>query len=634
MSTRKNKSKKHKSDNRSKKPAATQSVKPAIDFAPGFWKNNWLPALLILITALAIYFQSTQFGYVLDDQIVLSENSYVQKGFGGIKDILFTESFSGYFGGEQRDLVEGARYRPLSIITFAIEHQLFGQKPGLSHFINILLYGLTGLLIFRILAALFPIKQADWWLALPFVASMIYIVHPVHSEVIANIKGRDEILCFLGAMATLYSILKYFSSKNMVWLAFGAGLFFLALLAKENAITFLAIIPLTLFCFSKAPIKSLIVPTAVLVGVTVAYLLLRMNVIGYLLNSGKEIVDIMNNPFANMSVAEKSATIMYTLGEYIRLSIFPHPLTHDYYPYHVPIMNWGDWQVLLSFAVNAGVLIYALMNIFKKKLVAYSILFYFISLSIVSNIPFSVGTFMNERFIYISTFGYALIVAWLISIVIPRWLKDSETNLLSIGLFALLVIAFGAKTITRVPSWENAMTLNQAAIKVSKNSARANLFMGTAIYKQVLELKDPAEKQPLIQQAEQYFNNAIRIHPRYSSAYKMQAGVAAEIYKIDRDIDKLLAKFRRLILIQPNLNFIEQYMDYLIKQGYAPQVADWCYDIGTQLLSQSPARQAFGVKYLENYGLAANPSDSRIKQTLANYYRNKGNTAKANQYSN
>ncbi|MBK6822311.1 MAG: hypothetical protein IPG87_04715 [Saprospiraceae bacterium] len=70
------------------------------------------------------------------------------KDFSGIWDILSTESFTGYFG-EQKNLVAGARYRPLSIVSFAVEQGIVGKKPWLSHLINILLYGICGWLIYR-----------------------------------------------------------------------------------------------------------------------------------------------------------------------------------------------------------------------------------------------------------------------------------------------------------------------------------------------------------------------------------------------------------------------------------------------------------------------------------------------------
>ena len=95
-----------------KKIVKPKVSKPIVPFyAPGFWKANWWKALIIFAIPFLLYFQSTQFGYVLDDQIVITENNFTKKGFAGIGDLMTTESMTGYFG-EQRNLVQGNRYRP------------------------------------------------------------------------------------------------------------------------------------------------------------------------------------------------------------------------------------------------------------------------------------------------------------------------------------------------------------------------------------------------------------------------------------------------------------------------------------------------------------------------------------------
>ncbi|MBK9983234.1 MAG: hypothetical protein IPP15_12645 [Saprospiraceae bacterium] len=140
-----------------KKPAKSKSKSQFasnLDFTPGFWERHWKEALIIPILAFALYWMCLPYGYVLDDQIVITGNDYTKKGISGIWEILSTESFSGYFHGQQ-DLVAGARYRPLSIISFAVEQSIFGDNRIERHFINILLYGLIGLLIFRVLSILF-----------------------------------------------------------------------------------------------------------------------------------------------------------------------------------------------------------------------------------------------------------------------------------------------------------------------------------------------------------------------------------------------------------------------------------------------------------------------------------------------
>ena len=196
------------------KSKSKTSLFPTLDFKPGFWKRHWREAVIIPILAFALYWMSLSYGYVLDDQIVITDNQFTKKGVDGIWDILSTESFSGYFGG-QKDLVAGARYRPLSIVTFAIEQSVFGNNPFIRHFINILLYGLCGLLIFRIFSVLVPEKENRiWLLGIPFLATTLYIFHPVHSEVVANINGRDEIMTAIGALGSLYFALRFLPSQN------------------------------------------------------------------------------------------------------------------------------------------------------------------------------------------------------------------------------------------------------------------------------------------------------------------------------------------------------------------------------------------------------------------------------------
>ena len=115
-----------------------------------------------------------------------------------------TESMTGYFGA-QKNLVQGNRYRPLSLVTFAIEYGVFNKmKPGVSHVINISLYILSCIFILRTFQLLMPDKKSLMgWFDIGFAASLLYLVHPIHVEAVANIKGRDEI------MAMLFSLCRF-----------------------------------------------------------------------------------------------------------------------------------------------------------------------------------------------------------------------------------------------------------------------------------------------------------------------------------------------------------------------------------------------------------------------------------------
>ncbi len=615
-------------------------IEAGLDFEKGFWGEHLLPVLLIFLLSIGLYAASVNYGFVLDDKIVYSENDFVSKGFGGIKDIFSTESFTGYFG-EQKDLIEGGRYRPLSLASFAVEFALFkvpgkdknGQdgwvgNPFVGHLINILLYGLTGVLLFRILFLLFPLGEGrPWYLGLAFIAALLFVLHPVHSEAVANIKGRDEIMALLGALGALYYSLAYFQKNNFLYVGLAMFSFLLGVFAKENALTFIAIIPLTAYCFTKTDWRRIINLTAALFGVALFYLFVRTQVIGFLLNPGREITDIMNNPFAGLNVGEKFATIFYTLGQYLKLLVVPHPLTHDYYPYHVPIMNFGNIGALLPLLLHLALGVYAVWGILKKDLVAYGILFYLLTLSIVSNVPFTVGTFMNERFIYMPSIGFCLIMAWLITKKLPALKMD----ILAYGLLGFMVLGFAVKTFTRVPAWESALSLNSAAIKVSKNSARANCFMGTALFDIYKGETDATRKNDLLDQVDFYINRSLEIYPNYFSANTMKSGVIAEIYKRDHDLDKLLNGFYEVLMVKSNLPFVSEYMEYLKTREDRNKILDWCHRVGMGFTQKGNWNTA--LKWLD-FGLGIAPGNKQMLQDIGTVYQTSGNPNKAQEYFN
>lgn len=621
---------------RKKTPSASvkkgkKNKKRDLEIPKGFWRRNWLPGLILFALPFLFYLRTLDYEFVLDDQIVLSENEYTKKGLDGIWELLTTESMRGYFG-EQKDLVAGARYRPLSMVTFALEYELFGLSSRVSHFNNILLYALLGLLVFRILGILFPAKNPYWFLSLGVVASLLFVLHPIHVEVVANVKGRDEILSLIGSLGTLYFSLRYISSEKMHWLLWSGVTFFLALLSKENAVTFLAIVPLTVYYFSKASWQKIVISALPLLASFVIYLFWRYQIIGYLLGADKEITDVMNNPFYGLAFGEKLATIFYTLGLYLKLVFFPHPLTHDYYPYHIPIMDWSKWQSLLSLLLYMGLGYLALRGITKKTVLSYSIWFYLTTLSIVSNILFPIGTFMNDRFIFFSSLGVCIVLGYFIG----RWLADytgRQANLLNIGLLSLFVLFFSYKTWTRVPDWENPITLNSAAVKVSRNSARANCMMGTALFEKYKVVETWEEKEVLLEEASFYINRAVDILPTYGSAQTMKAGVAAELWKKDGDLDKLLSTFYDVLTVKKRLVFVDEFLEYLKNRVDKQKLADFAYRLGYSYFYKQKADFPFAYQYLK-YGTEVAPNDARMWYWLGKSYENLGYPEEAQQYLN
>lgn len=597
-----------------KTPSKKRAVKMVLS-----GKEKLLLYFAFILLTVVLYFQCFPFGYVLDDIIVISKNQFTKAGFSGIWDILSTESFSGYFG-EQKNLVEGSRYRPLSIVTFAFEHQLFGLNPTISHVINVLLYGSTAFLIFLTLKSLLQENLAfnKIFACLGFVAAVIWLVHPLHVEAVANIKGRDEIMSLLFSILSLNYATKYVDSKRSKDLVLIAILFFLGLLSKENTLTFLAIIPLAIWLFRKNSLKANIKIGSVLLLVSIIYLVIRISVVGFLFG-GAPSDDLMNNSFAEMEGAGKYATILYTLLQYLKLHVFPHPLTHDYYPYHIPKMSFSDFSVWLSVGLHVILAAVMIGSYKKSKVICFSIGFYFLAMSIVSNLVVSIGTFMNERFVYSASLGFCLLFAFGFNKLNDRLnLKSKPIGFVPIG---LLLIAFAAKTYQRVPVWQNPLTLNQAAIKVSKNSARANSFMATALFNKYKATTNPTEKMQLLQEAKPYADKAVEIHPSYMNGNLMKAGISSELYKADKNLARLLKTYDEILRVRPDVEFVTTYLEYLNPRENQQQLIPFYINIGQHLIAQG--KYNYAIHFLK-LGQSLNANSAEINSLIQKANNAKG----------
>ena len=328
--------------------------------------------------------------YVLDDAILISENSITQRGISSILEIFKHDTFYGFFETDGKaNLVSGGRYRPLSQVLFALEYSVFGLNPFWGHLFNVLYYCLCTFsvlfFIYFILGDKYNKKEA---LIIASAGAFLFALHPVHTEVVANIKGRDEILALLLCLWAGYFAIRGAQTKTFWILVVSGTIFFLAMLSKEVSVGFLGVIPLGFFLLKS---DSLSKTTNTLVPLMVGfscYLLLRFSVLGFSFGESPP-MELMNNPFLKleggqyreMTTLEKVPQIIYGLGKYIQLSVFPHPLTHDYYPQHLRVDSILNGKVLLSLLSLVLIIGWALFSYRKHSIIFFSIfifLFYFI----------------------------------------------------------------------------------------------------------------------------------------------------------------------------------------------------------------------------------------------------------------
>jgi hypothetical protein len=573
--------------------------------------------IIIAVLAFLLYAPSLRYGYVLDDVMMYTENGFVQEGFAGIGKILSHESMAGFLG-EQQNLLVGGRYRPLSLVSFAIEKGIFGQNAALSHFINLVLYSLLGWLTYRTLRRIFPPQEGSSWLfSLAGLASLLYILHPIHSEAVANVKGRDEIMAALGAIGALYASWRYAQEGNLRWNLIAGGIFFLGLLSKENALTFAAVIPLTLLYFGSCNQRQWLINTATLALVAVLYIALRYAVVGQLLGEIETAPNVMNDPFVGLSTGQKYATIFLTLGWYLKLLVFPHPLTHDYYPYQVPVVDFDDWRALLGLTLTLVIAAAAIWSWWKRNVPSYSAAFYLITLSIVSNLPFTVGAFMNERFVFLPSLGFSLFSGWLLVEFLPKRLNVpvGKSYTLGLGLIAVLSVGYAVKTFTRLPDWKDELSLNDAAFRISTGSARAKLFRAVSIFRNgYAQLPTSQQKLDKINEIAPLVEEAVRILPSYKAAWDFRAGLAGERYVLDRQLGPMLEVFAKAAPIVPQSRSIRDFMNYAKPSSgpVPPEMANFAYQIGYLHFAKKIGDMEVAKQYLK-YGIGNYGNDPRIE---------------------
>lgn len=542
--------------------AATQSLAAL----PDFFRNTLLQSGLIFAFSFLMYANTLTHGFVLDDAIVITDNMYTTKGVEGIPGILSKETFFGFFKVEGKEtLVSGGRYRPMTLVLFAMVYQVAGASPFVFHLLTILLFALTCVVLYRTLLLLLAPRGDDYAALFSWLAALLFAAHPIHTEVVDNIKGCDEIVTLLGSLATLYFVVKAHDSGQQKWSLLAGVIFFLACLSKENAVTFVAVIPLALWVFRGASAAAILKNMAPVAVAFLAFFFIRGTILNW--KFGGAPMELMNNPYLKLqgnqwvafTGAEKLATIFYTLLKYVQLLFIPHPLTHDYYPRTIDIMTFSNGAVLLSVLLYAGMGYYAISGLGKRDPLRFGILFYLLTLSIVSNIVFPIGTNMGERFAFMPSVGFCMVLASLL-----YWFRSKMNNLnVLLGVFGAIIVLFSLKTITRNPAWASNEKLFFSDVSVSRKSAKIQNACGGILFDRATKETNEVRRNELCNQALSHLNQAIEIYPNYSDAYVSRGGANYYLKLYDQSI----SDYRRAVELASSDPRWKTYLALALRDG-------------------------------------------------------------------
>jgi tetratricopeptide (TPR) repeat protein len=272
----------------------------------------------------------------------------------------------------------------------------------------------------------------------------------------------------------------------------------------------------------------------------------------------------MNNPFAHATTMERFATVFYTWLVYFKLLIFPHPLTYDYYPYHIALMNFGSWKVWLALILVLGFLVAGIKSYRKNRLVFFLLIGFAGTFAPVSNLLFPVGTFMNERFLYMPSLFWSLFLAWVLYYWYCRVKSKTWSNLFLLATGLYFIGFYAVKTIHRNQAWENDLVLFTTDVKTSNQSAKSNCSAGGKLWEKGKTLPKGTQQARLYEKSERYLRKALAIYPNYADAWLLLGNV---LYDSKKEIEESSLCYLNVLMLQPANKNAWQNLDIVLQQS-------------------------------------------------------------------
>lgn len=627
----------------------------------------------IILVVLCLIFYGNTIGnkYSMDDDFVLPTKENLQKSLPEQIGSVFTSHYS----DNEKSRYE---YRPIVKLTFVIENAIWGNNPHASHSINLILFILTILLLYKLLFRLFG--QEYPWLA--FFAVVLFAAHPIHTEVVASLKNRDELLSFFFSILASWFAVRYFDTNKWYLIPLAIVVFALAYFSKSSALVFAALIPLILWFAGMKQIKKMAISIAILIVIVWFARWLPKSILA---DSHRAMWEFENPLYGHHGILYRIGTGLVALLFYIRLLIVPYPFKFYYGFDTIPLTHFPDLLSIVSLLIHIALVVVAIRFIRKKHPIAFAILFYLIAISMFSNIVKPAVGIVAERYIYAASLGFCIALAYLLLAAfkyqrsdLVSWLRIDKG--LRLVMIALLFI-YGARTISRNTVWRDHLTLYYNDIGHCQKSFKANLLIANTLQSEiVVSYNNPKyanRNAQYLKDADMYFNRALAIYDQYANAWNSYGSLQFMFYN---NYEKASGLFKKAVELDPLYTEALFNLAFSFEKLEKPDSAEMYYntaiasnpkydkayiqlgnlylsdgdtlafiDVQEQLKLNNPLSDApwvnLGNYYLSigdtsiafsNWEKAAElgPANPPLLLNLSNYFLRIGNTEKYNKYNN
>ena len=436
-----------------------------------------------LVAALLVYANALANGFVLDDGGVIVQNPLVTS----------SSAWRAFVLPYWPDAVGGGQYRPLGILSFALDWRISGGDPRWFHTMNVLWHAAATCLVAALAAELLAPVAAG-------IAALLFAVHPVHVEAVSNVVGRLEPMAAVFVLAALIAHRR----SSLVAPAF----FAVALLAKESAVVLLALVAandLLLERDWRSAFRSRRWLYAGYGGVALAYVAVLAAVFH------DRAFSVPARALAGADALQRLAIMGRVVPHYVRLLVAPAELSASYAPNVISPDPGVSVGTAAGFAIVVlfGVALAVVLRHRRWPLMAFSLVWIPVALAPVSNVLFSSGVVLAERTLYLASVGVSLAAGAVAErFLVRRWSMVAAAT-------ASVVLAFGVRTWTRTPVWRDDRTYLLTLLSEHPESYEAHLAAGRA-------LKGAGS----LEQADRELIIARQLFPRDSTVFREAADLA------------------------------------------------------------------------------------------------------------
>lgn len=513
------------------RPGVRQEIAPAVKppaRVPHLWRLLALWALLLIA-----YSNSFQSGLVFDNASIIGRDPRIRQAT--------AQNIASIFSGSYRfSNPSVGLYRPLTTLSYLLNYAVLGNgpEPAGYHWINLALHASNVTLAYALAIALFS------EIAPAFALAAIWGLHPLLTESVTNIVGRADLLAAFGVLAGLLCYLKAASAESRFrpawWMALMAAQA-IGIFSKESAIVLPALMLSYDFIWTKRSTWRALVPAYVATLLPLAaFFYMRAQLQMHMS------IPYADNPLVGAGFWASRLTAVKVLGEFLRLFLWPSPLSADYSFNAVPLFGqaskWEDVKALLALTVCVALVLLmvrlAVRARRQEKPALFFLSFFFIAILPTSNLILLIGSIMAERFLYLPSIGLAGAVAAALYAFYRRLGQNPRARLVWAAV-GLVSIAFAARTYARNLDWKDELTLWSSAVDAAPGSAKAHYNLAKA-----LELEPGGIPQAIVQ-----YRESLRIDPNHADVHNNLANVLS---RIPGRMPEVLAEYRAAVRLQPD----------------------------------------------------------------------------------